>query len=558
MKLNKLLKKGYIRKWGFLIIDVLLILISIVFSFFVYYNFDTGVMMNSFFMGTILGTAGIYFITLLAVKPVREIELHINRNILKILFGAVLATIFLCILNMLLSSEKSMLIVPYAVLMINFFILFFLLCTSEVFFKRVFDTAFKTDTEPQSTDVFFVKRTLKDVKIEALLEREPIKMDNLKISATLRGKRILVTGAAGSIGSEIVRQVASFNPELIILCDIAESPLHDIGLQLEEKCKGIAHKLYISNITDASRMEYIFRNFAPHIVFHAAAYKHVFMMEENPREAVINNIKGTKTIADLAVSYGAERFVMVSTDKAVNPANIMGASKRIAEMYIQGLYQHSSNARDENQVINTKKTLFITTRFGNVLASNGSVIPRFTAQIEKGGPVTVTHPDVTRFFMTISEACQLVLEAGVMGKGGEIFVFDMGKSIRIEDLARNMITLAGLKPDEDIKILYTGLRPGEKLYEEVLSDAETTLPTYNEKIKIAQVQPTSYDYISNAVNNLEACANKGNDQELVNLMKEIVPEFISNNAAFNNIDKVLKTKTSISFTPVLDSFTFNK
>ncbi len=397
-----------------------------------------------------------------------------------------------------------------------------------------------------------IQRKLKDIRIEDLLERDPIQMNNIQINATLKGKRVLVTGAAGSIGSEMVKQLALFHPEIIILCDIAESPLHAIGLEMEENFSGVPYKLFIANIADTARMEYIFKSYTPDVVFHAAAYKHVPMMEEHPQEAIINNVIGTKVIADLSVQYGVGRFVMISTDKAVNPTNVMGASKRIAEMYIQGLNELAvSPLHNSDHNGKLYKTLFITTRFGNVLASNGSVIPHFKTQLEKGGPITVTHPDITRFFMTIPEACQLVLEAGVMGRGGEIFVFDMGKSIRIADLARNMITLAGLKPGEDIEIKYTGLRPGEKLFEEVLGNEEATLPTYHHKIKIARLQYTGFAVIHKAVNNLANAARNATDWDCVRAMKEIVPEFISNNSRFEDLDKNPKQTTTPPAEPVL-------
>ncbi len=376
----------------------------------------------------------------------------------------------------------------------------------------------------QWVDDPFKVRRLRDINIEDLLEREPIQINNAAISDTLKDKCILITGAAGSIGSEIVRQVAAFVPKLLLLCDIAESPLHEIGLHMQENFSNINYKLIIGSITDINHMDHVFAMYKPDVIFHAAAYKHVPMMEDHPQEAVLNNVYGTKVIADLAVKYNAHRFVMISTDKAVNPTNVMGASKRIAEMYIQSLHNLAG------------KTLFITTRFGNVLNSNGSVIPRFKAQLANGGPITITHPDITRFFMTIPEACQLVLEAGVMGKGEEIFIFDMGQSVRIKDLAEKMIRLAGLKPGEDIKIQFTGLRPGEKLYEEVLNDLEATTETYHPKIRIAKVRQVDYETIHDQLVELIRCAKSNSQWDCVKLMKAMVPEFVSNNSRFEKLD----------------------
>lgn len=393
---------------------------------------------------------------------------------------------------------------------------------ADFFIRNGVNVSILPHNQPWMHDPFKIRR-LRDIKIEDLLERESIKIDNAAINSTLKNKCILITGAAGSIGSEIAKQVAAFQPKTLLLFDIAESPLHTMGLYVQENFINLDYKLLIGSITDINCMEKIFSIYRPEIVFHAAAYKHVPMMEEHPQEAIINNVYGTKVIADFSVKYKAERFVMISTDKAVNPTNVMGASKRIAEMYIQSL----------TGICNT---LFITTRFGNVLDSNGSVIPRFKAQLEKGGPITVTHPDITRFFMTIPEACQLVLEAGVMGKGGEIFIFDMGESVRIKDLAEKMIRLAGLKPTEDIQIQYTGLRPGEKLYEEVLNDLEATKETYHPKIKIAKVRPVKYDIINNNIANLIVYAKNASDWNCVKKMKAIVPEFISNNSKFEKLD----------------------
>ncbi len=372
----------------------------------------------------------------------------------------------------------------------------------------------------------FTSRQLQSIKIEDLLERDPIQINNNQIKSQIKGKRILVTGAAGSIGSEIVRQLIRFNPELIILCDQAETPLHTLELELIENGAKANCVSYLADITNKSRMENLFEEFKPQYVYHAAAYKHVPMMELCPTEAVRNNVVGVKLIADLSVKYNVERFVMISTDKAVNPTNVMGASKRMAEMYVQAL--------SKQEGIGTK---FITTRFGNVLGSNGSVIIRFKEQIEKGGPVTVTHPNITRYFMTIPEACQLVLEAGSMGNGGEIFVFDMGQPVAIADLAKKMIRLYGLIPNIDINITYSGLRPGEKLYEELLNDEENTTQTYHDKILIAKVRDVSFDLVYQSTIELENILNTSNDEmQLVSKMKELVPEYISNNSIYEKLD----------------------
>ena len=364
---------------------------------------------------------------------------------------------------------------------------------------------------------------IKSIKIEDLLERDPIKLDDLAISAQLKNKVVLITGAAGSIGSELARQCANYSPKKIYLLDQAESPLHELELEFNEKFKDTAFEVVIADIRNIERLKHVFNSFQPQIVFHAAAYKHVPMMENNPSESIFTNILGTKNTADLANEFKVERFVFVSTDKAVNPTNVMGASKRIAEIYIQSLGKKS-------------QTKFITTRFGNVLGSNGSVIPRFKKQIEEGGPITITHPDITRYFMTIPEASQLVLEAGSSGKGGEIFVFNMGKSVKILDLARKMILLSGLKENRDIKIIFTGLRPGEKLFEELLADTENTLPTHHDQILIGKVREYDYEEVKNIINELIKLFNTQNNELIVQRMKDLVPEFKSNNSVFQKLD----------------------
>lgn len=374
-------------------------------------------------------------------------------------------------------------------------------------------------------------RALPEVRIEDLLGREEIRINMEEIAGSLKGKVVLVTGAAGSIGSELCRQLCHFGLKQLVLFDSAETPMHNIRLELEEKFPDVEFTPVMGDIRMIHRVESIYQRFRPHIVFHAAAYKHVPLMEENPCEAVHTNVYGTRNVADMAVKYDVDKFIMVSTDKAVNPTNVMGASKRLAEMYVQSLSIAISKGRQSG------KTRFITTRFGNVLGSNGSVIPRFREQLAKGGPLTVTHPDIIRYFMTIPEACRLVLEAAFMGKGNEIFVFDMGTPVKIADLARRMIELAGLIPGEDIEIKYTGLRPGEKLYEELLATKENTLPTENEKIYRAQVREYDYEDICTLMSPLIDLTIKVDKMGTVRMMKGIVPEFKSKNSVYEALDK---------------------
>lgn len=374
-------------------------------------------------------------------------------------------------------------------------------------------------------------RALPEVRIEDLLGREEIRINMEEIAGSLKGKVVLVTGAAGSIGSELCRQLCHFGLKQLVLFDSAETPMHNIRLELEEKFPDVEFTPVMGDIRMIHRVESIYQRFHPQLVFHAAAYKHVPLMEENPCEAVHTNVYGTRNVADMAVKYDVDKFIMVSTDKAVNPTNVMGASKRLAEMYVQSLSIAISKGRQSG------KTRFITTRFGNVLGSNGSVIPRFREQLAKGGPLTVTHPDIIRYFMTIPEACRLVLEAAFMGKGNEIFVFDMGTPVKIADLARRMIELAGLIPGEDIEIKYTGLRPGEKLYEELLATKENTLPTENEKIYRAQVREYDYKDICTLMSPLIDLAIKVDKMGTVRMMKGIVPEFKSKNSVYEALDK---------------------
>lgn len=372
------------------------------------------------------------------------------------------------------------------------------------------------------------QQQLKEVSIEDLLPRDEISIDMESVGSMLHGKRILITGSAGSIGSEIVRQIAKYSPAELILIDSAETPQHDIRLMMAKQFPDIKAETIVTTICSKSRMEHIFKTYLPDYVFHAAAYKHVPMMENNPCESIQNNVYGTKILADLAVKYGVKKFVMISTDKAVNPTNVMGCSKRICEIYVQSL-----NKAIEEGIINGK-TQFVTTRFGNVLGSNGSVIPLFKKQIKAGGPVTVTDPRIIRYFMLIPEACKLVLEAGTKGNGGEIFVFDMGKPVKIADMAQRMINLSGAK---NVEIKYTGLRAGEKLYEEVLNEKESTKPSFHDKIKIAEVREYDYTEVSKQIDDLIEKSKLYDEMLTVKIMKEIVPEYKSNNSIYEKLDK---------------------
>jgi FlaA1/EpsC-like NDP-sugar epimerase len=381
---------------------------------------------------------------------------------------------------------------------------------------------------------FNVERNLRKIQIEDLLGRTPIEIDKSPIENMISDKVVMITGAAGSIGSEIVRQLSTFKPKKLILLDNAETPLHNVKLELTEKFNNIEYAFVIADVRMRDRIEAVFAEMRPNVVFHAAAYKHVPLMEDNPSECVMANVKGTCNVADMAVKYGVAAFVMVSTDKAVNPTNVMGCSKRIAEIYVQSLAKKLA-------LQGGKTTRFITTRFGNVLGSNGSVIPLFRQQIEKGGPVTVTHPDIIRYFMTIPEACQLVLEAATIGNGGEIFIFDMGLPVKIADLAKKMIRLSGLEPGVDIQIEYTGLRPGEKLFEELLNDEELVKPTSHDKIMIANVREYDYDEMLPMYDKLFEYGKANQDYLVVRTMKEMVPEYKSQNSVYQKIDSELKT-----------------
>lgn len=396
---------------------------------------------------------------------------------------------------------------------------------------RILTTPYFTDfsEEENNDNINTIVGRIESIKVEDLLERPVIEMDTENVGTILEGQTVMVTGAAGSIGSEIVRQVAAFKPQTIVLFEMAESPLHDLTVDLRKEFPNQQFVPVIADVRNVDMVEEVFEEYHPHVVFHAAAYKHVPLMEDFPAQAILANVQGSKNVADMAIKFNAKRFVMVSTDKAVNPTNVMGASKRIAEIYVQSLFLKAAKE-------NANCTKFITTRFGNVLGSNGSVVPYFKKQIAAGGPVTVTHPDIIRYFMTIPEASCLVLEAATLGDGGEIFCFDMGQPVKIADLAKNMIRLAGFESGKDIEITYTGLRPGEKLYEELLNQKETTIPTKHKKILVAKVREYDYQEVAEQIEALIQLAKTGKVFPTVKLMKQIVPEFKSKNSVYEELD----------------------
>ena len=620
---NFILFKKHAPRWIVLSIDLVISLFSIIFAYFLQNNLKAP--SNDFLILVVSFVFVIRFISFIASRTYAGIVRYTStRDAIKIFVVVAIGSTFFLALNLIGNLSEKQIIIPYAVIVLDYLTTVFLMTASRLFYKALFyqvsnyakpkmhviifgsddsslaaantiehdndakyeivafvdnefnSTGKKLDGKPvypiqkltellelktishliiakmsiptklkkEIIDIcinYYVKvlyvpqasewingelsfSQLKKIKIEDLLERPPIVLNKKAISKDVNNKIVLVTGAAGSIGSEIVRQLTKFAPKKIIIFDQAESPLYDLELELKEEQQFFNFEIIIGDMTDKNRTEKMFKTYKPNIVYHAAAYKHVPMMENNPSEAVRNNIWGSKLMADLSVEYGVEKFVMVSTDKAVNPTNVMGASKRIAEIYTQALNQLG-------------ETRFVTTRFGNVLGSNGSVIPRFKKQIEDGGPITVTHPDITRFFMTIPEACSLVFEAGAQGKGGEIFIFDMGKSVKIVDLAKKMIRLSGLKLGKDIHITFTGLRPGEKLYEELLADKENTIPTHHKQIMIAEVRQYKLSDAAKQIQELIDTVSQNDNFLIVKKMKEVVPEFLSRNSIYEQIDK---------------------
>ena len=630
--------KALLTHWAVLAVDCLIVIISLVLAYQLRFNFNVPSVEQPLIFKAVLSLFTVRFIFFILFRTYAGmIQYTSSEDAQRIFLSVTLGSATLGILNFFIAQYQPNYLVPFSILLIDYFISIFLLAAYRIAVKTIYEEVVKSK-KPKMTVVIYgadnngiiTKRTLeqdrkknydvvafidnnlsmqtknlegvkilnvdrdldkllatgeadmliisdstvkqsiknkvidaclkydvkilsvpqaskwingelsvnqiRQVRIEDLLEREPIRLDKEIIKEQTQGKKILVTGAAGSIGQEIVRQLAKYNPSLLICFDQAESPLHELDLELQHDFPNLKFEIVLGDIRQEERLEKVFKFLKPELVYHAAAYKHVPLMENNPSESVLTNVLGTKNCADLAVKYGVEVFVLVSTDKAVNPTNVMGASKRIAEIYVQSLNRKLFTEHGN------KTTHFITTRFGNVLGSNGSVIPRFRHQIESGGPITVTAPEITRFFMTIPEACQLVLEAGAIGKGGEIFIFDMGEPVKIIDLAKKMIQLSGLQLDKDIKIEISGLRPGEKLYEELLANAENTVPTHHPKILIAKVREYEFEEVSKEIETLISLFDKQNNNAIVSKMKQIVPEYISNNSVYEELDLKLVEK----------------
>lgn len=630
--------KALLTHWAVLAVDCLIVIISLVLAYQLRFNFNVPSVEQPLIFKAVLSLFTVRFIFFILFRTYAGmIQYTSSEDAQRIFLSVTLGSATLGILNFFIAQYQPNYLVPFSILLIDYFISIFLLAAYRIAVKTIYEEVVKSK-KPKMTVVIYgadnngiiTKRTLeqdrkknydvvafidnnlsmqtknlegvkilnvdrdldkllatgeadmliisdstvkqsiknkvidaclkydvkilsvpqaskwingelsvnqiRQVRIEDLLEREPIRLDKEIIKEQTQGKKILVTGAAGSIGQEIVRQLAKYNPSLLICFDQAESPLHELDLELQHDFPNLKFEIVLGDIRQEERLEKVFKFLKPELVYHAAAYKHVPLMENNPSESVLTNVLGTKNCADLAVKYEVEVFVLVSTDKAVNPTNVMGASKRIAEIYVQSLNRKLFTEHGN------KTTHFITTRFGNVLGSNGSVIPRFRHQIESGGPITVTDPEITRFFMTIPEACQLVLEAGAIGKGGEIFIFDMGEPVKIIDLAKKMIQLSGLQLDKDIKIEISGLRPGEKLYEELLANAENTVPTHHPKILIAKVREYEFEEVSKEIETLVSLFDKQNNNAIVSKMKQIVPEYISNNSVYEELDLKLVEK----------------
>ena len=504
--------------WAICVWDVTLILMSMLFMYSLVYGPARLVGNGSYVLYTLLLDLVFYGIGMRIFHTYTDVsKILAFKDLARTAFAMLVGTVLCLALRWAIDSLPFTSQIPYRVFVLTFFC-----ATAALWLWRIVAKNFAD----------FVRENVRE-EVE-LLPRQEIEVNMDKIGELLSGKKVMVTGAAGSIGSEMVRQIAGYAPTKLILIDQAETPMHDLMLEMKEKWPKIESLLLVCTVTNRERMERVFEQDRPDFVFHAAAYKHVPMMEENPGVSILNNVVGTRILADLSVKYGVKKFVMISTDKAVNPTNVMGCSKRLCEIYVQSLNAHLQQLKDGGQT----KTQFVTTRFGNVLGSNGSVIPLFKKQIEAGGPVTVTHPDIIRYFMLIPEACALVLEAGTMGHGGEIFVFDMGHPVKIADLAKKMIQNSGRR---NVEIRYTGLREGEKLYEEVLFKNEKELPTVHPKIRVARVQQYEYDDACRQFDELECLARTADDMQIVRKMKQIVPEFKSNNSVYEEIDRELET-----------------